>query len=171
MNNSDIDDILNALSVSVSTEGVVKESEPLREDNIMAKVFENIEDTIAKNKEMIDTTLAIAQASGDAEHIESYASLVKSNTEMTKMLLSTKMEMIKLEQQKELKLKEIESKEKIAEGKKLSSKKDNNPIMQQNNFLFTGPREAVFDLLSNKPEEREKALLKLQEMNPPIDVD
>ncbi len=75
-----------------------------------------------------------------------------------------------LQQQKELKLKEIESKEKIAEGKKLASKKDNNPIMQQNNFLFTGPREAVFDLLSNKPEEREKALLKLQEMNPPIDV-
>ena len=171
MNDRDIDDVLNALSVSVSTDGVVKASEPLCEDNIMTKVLENIEDTMEKNKEMIDTTLEIAKASGDAEHIESYASLVKSNTEMTKMLISTKMEILKLQQQRELKLKEIKKKKKIAEGKKLANKKDNNPIMQQNNFLFTGPREAVFDLLSNKPEEREKALLKLQEMNPPIDVD
>jgi predicted RND superfamily exporter protein len=147
---------------------VVKEVEPMTEDNIMDKMIKNIDSTIEKNIEMLDATLDIAKASGDAEHIESYASIVKANNEMVKLAISIKMDREKLKQQKELKILEIESKEKIAAGKS-SSKKD-GAIMQQNNFLFSGPREAIFDLLGNKPEDREKALLKLQEMNPPIDV-
>lgn len=169
MDNRDIDEVLNALSVSVSTEGVVKEPEILKEDNIMDKVLENMADSIMKNTEMIDTTLEIAKASGDAEHIESYASLVKSNADMVKILVSIQMDREKMKLQKELKEKEMEMKREIAEGKK-TAKKDGNTVMQQNNFLFSGPREMIFDLLNGKPEVKEKALAKLQELNPPIDV-
>lgn len=169
MNDKDIDDVLNALSVSVDTKGVAV-PEDLNKDNIMDKILETMSDSIAKNNELLETALQVAASSGDAEHMAGYAAVAKINSELLKTLASIQMDQEKLKQQKELKEKELALKEKLAEGK--AAKNPNKQLPEggivQNNFLFSATREQIFDLIKGKPEDQDEALKEIKEQNPPI---
>lgn len=172
MNDKDIDDVLNALSVSVDTKGV-NVPEDLHKDNMLDTILQTMSDTIAKNNELLETALQVAASSGDADHMKGYAAVAKVNSELLKTLASIQMEQEKLKQQKDIKEKELALKEKLAEGK--AAKNPNKQLPEggivQNNFLFTATREQIFDLIKGKPEDQDEALKEIKDQNPPtIDV-
>lgn len=173
---SDINELLSALKSNLGSAQEIIETECLLEkkkevvdkfkDRPIEATIEELASVIEMNRSMMETAKQAAQASDDPAFMDSYSNLAKSYTENLKtmsMLLSEKakiesQEKLKdqemtfkekqLAQQKELKLAEIASREKIAEGKKVDQ-----PKLQQNNtFNLFSTVDKMLEAISGNKE-------------------
>lgn len=132
------------------------------EDRMLTEALKSIKTNIEHNNNVLEMAADTAQSTGDAEHIESYAEVSKSNVELVKLLTNTMFRQQELRQKRELKLKELEVKKQIA----LMAGKNNKPkelgnggtTNIQNNFLFRATPDTVFDLI-NAPADKQKEKL------------
>lgn len=175
---SDINDLLSSLQDSVEN------SAPPQPDNInesrnnsvtdVHEFLENPYDALIKelvsnikvNKKVLDEAKKLAQMTDDPGFLESFSSVSKANSENLKILSLALTERDKLRsvekiKEKEMQLKkeiavmQIESKERIAEGKQKEGPKQ----LVQNNFTLVANRDKMFDLLfSDDPEQKAKLL-------------
>jgi hypothetical protein len=188
---SDVNELLAALKGNLGSSQEIIDTESLlqNKENLVSE-FENdplsatirqLAENITVNKSILETARQLADQTGDPGYLEAFANISKANTENLKtlsLLISEKekiqsVEKMKtrdhelkekdLELKKELKLLDIASKEKIAEGRKAETAPKQQLI--QNNTFLTASRDQVFDMLFSDGEAKKKATKEIMEMN------
>lgn len=187
---SDVNELLAALKGNLGSSQEIIDTESLlqNKENLVSE-FENdplsatirqLAENITANKSILETSRQLADQTGDQGYLESFANISKANTENLKTLslLISEKEKIRsaekmktrdhelkekdLELKRELKLLDIASKEKIAEGRKAEGSKQQ---LIQNNTFLTASRDQVFDMLFCDGEAKKKATKEIMEMN------
>jgi hypothetical protein len=92
--NSDLDDVLNALSVcnipqapTVNKIIKVDKDEEYDEHAILSRALRGIDDLINSNADVLEEAKRLVESTGDVEYIESYSSLSKAQSEAYKNIV------------------------------------------------------------------------------------
>jgi len=132
------------------------------EEKMLDEALKAIKHNLDLNRELLESAANTATSSGDADHIESYASVTKSNVELIKAMTSIMHSKKQLDQKMKITEMQIKSKEKIADMKIRNNPKvigDGKPNLQQtNNFIFRADPTEVLKLL-NAPAAEQAAQL------------
>lgn len=114
----------------------------------------------------------MATSIGDAELIEAYATVSKSQSDLIKTLASLLSDRQKMKLTEKLKERDIEAKKELLVLKGESKQLEAGQTNIQNNFFIKGTREEMFNALFGEGEKKEKAQQKFNEQleNPPIDI-
>lgn len=177
-NPKNLDDILSALTVSVKAtkeslkEVVSKEKEIISDDELYNDIVSAIFENINYNKQVIEEAKDLATSIGDAELIEAYATVSKSQSDLIKTLASLLSDRQKMKLTEKLKERDIEAKKELLVLKGESKQLEAGQTNIQNNFFIKGTREEMFNALFGEGEKKEKAQQKFNEQleNPPIDI-
>lgn len=134
------------------------------EEKMLDVALEAIRHNLELNRTLLENASDTAQASGDAQHIESYASVTKSNVDLVKSLTEIMLKKQEMKEKREMFEMGLKSKEKIAQMKtKDSPKLGAGTTNIQNNFLFKGtPNEILKIMSAPTDEEKQKKIEELQ---------
>lgn len=176
-----LDDILNSLMVSVkNTQGNLndineKKTDALTDDELFKELIGFIMQNIQNNKEVLAESKDLAISIGDAELIEAYSTVSKSNADLLKTMAGILTERQKMKLQEKLKERDIEGKKEIIalKGENKQQLGDGNVKANiQNNFYLTATRDEMYDAIWGTDEQKDKAREKLEkqmkENNPPV---
>lgn len=157
--NDDLDAILGALAVSniptSDSEDICENEEPLSEEDEIAKTIKGLDDLIKSNAEILEEAKQLVLSTGDAEMLEAYSSIGKSQSEAFKNKVKLLMEKQKNKITEKTKEKELAIKEKLADhtiGK--TAELTNGPTtLNQTNVILSGTREELFEMLQKMKEK------------------
>jgi hypothetical protein len=168
-NNSELDDVLNALAVSniktpVKNKKIVADSEKdYDEKDILNRALKGLDELIESNAWVLEEARRLVESTGEVAYIESFSSLSKSQSEAYKNIVQIITNKEKNKVLKETKEKEIAVKEKLVDHQigELEHKRNNLPsgsTLNQTNVIMSGSREEALELLKRlKVVEKEEA--------------
>lgn len=166
----DLDDVLYALSTIADNKKNVSviEEKPRSTEEIHDKLMEILLEQIEKNREMLDKTKDSYDQLGEADHAKAYSEVAKINADIMKHLTTLVTEKEKNKVNKELRNRDMDIKERIADNK-VGPKKLEQTNTTNNTFYITANRETLFDSLWGNDAQKEKAISRIKEQNEIID--
>jgi hypothetical protein len=179
--NSDLDDVLNALSVcnipqapTVNKIIKVDKDEEYDEHAILSRALRGIDDLINSNADVLEEAKRLVESTGDVEYIESYSSLSKAQSEAYKNIVQIITTKEKNKILKETKEQELVIKNKLVDYQmgELAMKKNalpNGSTLNQTNVIMTGSREEALEFVK-KMQLVEKEQLELSKNTESDDI-
>lgn len=153
---TDLDDILGALSVS----NIKKEQDSNDEQNSssdeLSETIKGLNDLIKSNASILEEAKRLVETTGEPEFLEAYSNIGKSQSEAFKNKVKLLLEKEKNDIMKQTKEKEIAIKDKLAEftiNKGVPSLPAGSTL-NQTNVIMNGSREEMFEMLL-KIQEKE----------------
>ena len=180
--NSDLDDVLNALSVCnipqaptvKNTMTKIDKDEEYDEHAILSRALRGIDDLINSNADVLEEAKRLVESTGDVEYIESYSSLSKAQSEAYKNIVQIITTKEKNKILKETKEQELVIKNKLVDYQmgELAMKKNALPhgsTLNQTNVIMTGSREEALEFVK-KMQLVEKEQLELSKNTESDDI-
>jgi len=166
-NQPDLDDVLNSLSTAKQVNNEVKATpvENLTDDETYNYLMNKLRQTIDSNAEVMEQTKDLVNQVGTSEYIEAHAAVVKSQSELIKNMVGVVIEKRKMDQNKELKTRDLDLKEKSINNKMVTPELTNGAANPQNNTFIIATRESIFNSLFGSDEDKKKAEQKIKEAN------
>ena len=166
-NQPDLDDVLNSLSTVKQVNNEVKSTpvENLTDDETYNYLMNKLRQTIDSNAEVMEQTKDLVNQVGTSEYIEAHAAVVKSQSELIKNMVGVVIEKRKMDQNKELKTRDLDLKEKSINNKMVTPELTNGPVNGNNPVFLISTREAMFHSMFGSEEDKKKAEQKIKEAN------
>lgn len=167
-NQPDLDAVLDSLSVVKKVNNEVKSTpiENLTDEETYHYLMNKLRQTIDSNAEVMEQTKDLVSQVGTAEYVEAHAAIVKSQSELIKNMVGVVIEKKKLDQNKELKTRDLDLKEKSINNKTALPELTNGPSNQPNGGMFIlATREDIFNSMFGSDEDKKKAEQKIKEAN------